>query len=78
MNLSQISKLQALKKHLSAFQKNHPKFQHFLGAVSRDALEEGTIIEISVSSPEGKNYVTNLKLCSEDLEFLNALQNMNK
>ena len=78
MNISQITKLQALKKHLKTFQKNHPKFQHFLGAVYRDALEEGTIIEINVTSPKGKNYVTNLKLRQDDLNFLNALQQLSQ
>lgn len=78
MNLSQITKLQALKKHLKTFQKNHPKFQHFLGAVYKDALSEGSIIEISVSSPDGKNYVTNLKLKKDDLDFLQALQQLNR
>ena len=48
MNLSQIARLQALKKHLETFRKNHPKFPSFLNAVSHNALEEGTVIEISV------------------------------
>ena len=42
MNLSQIARLQALKKHLETFRKNHPKFPSFLNAVSHNALEEGT------------------------------------
>ena len=62
MNLSQIARLQALKKHLETFRKNHPKFPSFLNAVSHNALEEGTVIEISVTSPSDKNYVTNIKL----------------
>lgn len=76
MNLSQIARLQALRKQLETFQKNHPHFHLFLGAVSREALKEGTVIEISATSPEGQNYVTNLKLQKEDIEFLKALQNL--
>ena len=49
MNLSQIARLQALKKHLETFRKNHPKFPSFLNAVSHNALEEGTVIEIIIS-----------------------------
>ena len=67
MNLSQIARLQALKKHLETFRKNHPKFPSFLNAVSHNALEEGTVIEISVTSPSDKNYVTNIKLRQDDL-----------
>lgn len=76
MNFSQLARLQALKKHLEVFQKNHPRFQHFLNAVSRDALKEDSVIEINVTTPEGKKYVTNLKLKKNDLDFLQALQEL--
>ena len=72
MNLSQIARLQALKKHLETFRKNHPKFPSFLNAVSHNALEE-----ISVTSPSDKNYVTNIKLRQDDLDFLRELQSLN-
>lgn len=77
MNLSQIARLQALKKRLETFRKNHPKFPSFLNAVSHNALEEGTVIEISVTSPSDKNYVTNIKLRQDDLDFLRELQSLN-
>ena len=73
MNLSQIARLQALKKHLETFRKNHPKFPSFLNAVSHNALEEGTVIEISVTSPSDKN----IKLRQDDLDFLRELQSLN-
>lgn len=78
MNLSQLSKLQSLRKHLDTFRRNHPKFEPFASAVGREALIEGTVIEISVTSADGKNYVTNMKLNSEDIEFLKALQTINE
>lgn len=77
MNFSQLAKLQALKKHLENFRNNHPRFEPFVNAVSREALREGAVIEINVTSPEGKNYVTNMKLNNEDIEFLKALQALN-
>ena len=78
MNLSQLGKLQELKKYLDIFRSNHPKFPLFLGAVTREALEEGTILEMSVTTPEGKHFETNLKLKAEDLEFIRAIQSMTK
>jgi len=77
LNLSQIARLQSLKKHLEIFQKNHPKFSSFLNAAAHNALEEGTVIEISVTSPSNKNYVTNIKLKQDDLDFLRELQSLN-
>ncbi len=77
MNLSQLSKLQKLKSGLDTFQRNHPKFGPFLEAANRDALEEGSIIEITVSAPGGKRYETNLKLKQDDLDFLRLLKEIN-
>ncbi len=41
----------------------------FLGAVAQNAVEEGTIIEINVTAPNGAHYETNLKLRAEDLNL---------
>ncbi|MFR2125789.1 MAG: hypothetical protein ACLS4P_04405 [Dorea sp.] len=48
----------------------------FLRAVSQDALVEGTIIEINVTTPEGKNYCTNVKLKADDMELFDSFKNM--
>ena len=66
-----------MKNAMDTFRRNHPKFPLFLNAVSQDALVEGTIIEINVTTPEGKNYCTNVKLKSSDLELMETLKNMN-
>ena len=73
MNFSQIAKLQEMKKRMDTFRRNHPMFPMFLDAVNRNALEEGTVIEINVTSPDGKRYETNLKLNRDDLDFLRAM-----
>ena len=78
MNFSQIAKMQELKNHLTRFQANHPKFPMFLKAVSKDALMEDSIIEINVTTPDGRKYETNLKVKPNDLAFIQALQNLNK
>ena len=56
------------------FTSNHPKFPKFLRAVTNDGITEGTIIEINVTTPEGKNYCSNLKITSSDLELLQQIQ----
>lgn len=77
MNFNQITMLSKMKNAMETFLRNHPKFPLFLNAVSQDALVEGTIIEINVTTPEGKNYCTNVKLKSSDLELMETLKNMN-
>ena len=61
---------------MDTFRNNHPKFPLFLDAVSKDALMEGTIIEITVTTPQGKNYCTNVKLKPEDMELMESFKNM--
>ncbi len=78
MNFNQIAMLQKIQSGLATFQRNHPKFPMFLKAVSQEAIVEGTIIEISVKTPEGKEYCSNLKVKADDLEFVEALKNMNQ
>ena len=59
---------------MERFRMNHPKFPLFLNAVSQDALREGAVVEITVTTPEGKNYCSNLKLMQEDLELIECLK----
>ena len=54
MDFRQITMMQKIKSGMDRFRANHPKFPMFLRAVSQDALVEGTIIEINVTTPEGK------------------------
>lgn len=78
MNFNQMLKFQQMKNSLSRFDRDHPKFKNFFNAVTREqALKEGSVIELSVTSPEGKNYCSNIKLNAEDIALLNQLKTMN-
>ena len=77
MNLNQLARLQKLKSGIDRFRANHPKFPLFLKAVSQDALREGSVIEISVTTPEGKNYCSNVRLNADDMELMETLKNLN-
>ena len=77
MNLNQFAMLQKFKSSIDQFRSNHPKFPMFVQAVAQDALVEGTIIEIAVTSPEGKHYSSNIKLKEEDIELMKMIQQMN-
>lgn len=70
MNLLQMRPL------LDSFKANHPKFLNFVSAVSGIGLKEGTVVEITVTSPEGKEYNSNLKLTPEDIELIQKLRQM--
>lgn len=69
-------KLLQLKAARDRFEHNHPKFPKFIQAVTQNALMEGTIIEINVTAADGKNYSTNLKVNSSDMEFIDILNDI--
>ncbi|MGN1168155.1 MAG: hypothetical protein ACI4S2_17205 [Lachnospiraceae bacterium] len=76
MNFNQLAMFQQLKTGMDRFRENHPKFPMFLQAVSQDALKEGSVIEINVTTPEGKNYCSNIKINTDDLSLIETLKNM--
>lgn len=67
-----------LKSALDTLKENHPKFLQFLQVVSAKGIKEGTIIEITVQTPEGENYHSNLRITDSDLELIQNIKNMKK
>lgn len=76
MNFNQIAMLQKIKGCMDRFRANHPKFPLFINAVSQEAMKEGTVIEITVTTPEGKNYCSNIKLQADDMELIDCLRSL--
>ncbi len=75
MNIGNMMKMQGA---LAQFNKNHPKIAPFLKAVQADGVRPGTIIEITVTTPEGTARTANLKVQESDLELLQSLGSMSK
>ena len=48
-----------MKKAWDTFSGNHPRFPAFLQAVQNTGIREGTIIEVTITTPEGKSMTTN-------------------
>lgn len=65
-----LMNLMQLKESWTVFKDNHPKFPLFLKAALKGPVKEGSVIEIRITSPEGKTIATNLKLKASDLELL--------
>lgn len=73
INPGMIMKIKGLKDR---FVENHPKFPLFLKAVYDKGLRENSIVEISITKPDGEKMVSNIKLNNSDIEMLNELQNI--
>ncbi|MEE5989106.1 MAG: hypothetical protein BWY61_01106 [Firmicutes bacterium ADurb.Bin354] len=60
----------------STFSQNHPKFLPFIRAVSQGALQEGSVIELAVTQPDGKKLETNLRLTASDLDLIAQIKGL--
>ena len=60
MGMNPMALLKA-KKSWETFCGNHPRFPAFMQAVQAAGIQEGTIIEVSVTTPAGKTMTTNVR-----------------
>lgn len=67
--------LMQLKPMFEKFRNRHPKFVQFFGYAGQ-SLGENALVEISITDPDGKKIVTNMKITAEDLELYRNLQNL--
>ena len=68
-------KLLEIRNLWSAFTRRHPKFPQFLTAVQQTGIPEGTVIEVTITPPDGKTFTSNLKVTAEDIDAVKSLQN---
>jgi hypothetical protein len=67
-----------IKSAWDKFTANHPKFPMFLQAASQSGIKEGYIIELKITTTEGKDICTNVKLTESDMELFQTLAEMGK
>lgn len=70
--------LLSMKPALDKFQNNHPKFIQFIKAMAQNGLQEGTVLECKVITPEGKEIQSNLKITQDDLELIEKLKELSQ
>lgn len=70
------AKMLKMKEYWSKFAANHPKCVSFLSAVASEPMEAGTIIEVSITKPDGSVKCTNIKVQPSDLDMLDAIKSM--
>lgn len=68
-------KLLELKNLWNTFTRRHPKFPQFISAVQQASISEGTVIEVQITTSDGRTFTSNLKVQQEDIEAVKSLQN---
>lgn len=71
MNPASLFKLKGLWEKFTA---RHPKFPAFIQAAGTGMMNDGTIVDITITAPDGRRISTNVKLCEEDLELFRQLK----
>lgn len=75
MNPSTIMKIMSAK---ARFEKDHPKFMAFLKTVFSRQVEEGTVVEVTVTRPGEEPVTANIRLRQSDIELLTELKELGK
>lgn len=73
MNPASIMKLMSAK---SQFERNHPKFMLFIKTVFSRPVEEGTVLEITVTRPGEEPVTANIKVQQSDLDLIAELKEL--
>lgn len=72
INPMQILKIKGM---WDQFTQRHPKFPAFLKAMSQGAISEGSVLEITVTTADGRKLSSNLKITAEDMALVEELKN---
>ncbi len=63
----------------NTFKSNHPKFPMFLNAASQPGvIGEGAILEMKITTPDGRTMETNLKVQASDMAMIEQLKQLRK
>ncbi|MBO5087425.1 MAG: hypothetical protein J6C01_02020 [Lachnospiraceae bacterium] len=74
MNMNPMMLMQ-IKGMLDTFKRNHPKVPMFFSAAAQN-IGVGSVIEMSVISPDGKKICTNMRVTEDDLQLVEQMKNI--
>ncbi|MGI6205025.1 MAG: hypothetical protein ACOYJI_00130 [Anaerovoracaceae bacterium] len=69
--------LMGMKKRATLFKDEHPKIIDFFKRIYKD-IDEGTKIEIKITTSNGKEHACGLTVNADDMETYNQLLSMKK
>ena len=69
-------KLMKIKQMWEKFDSAHPKLLPFFRAAADGYLEQGSVIEMNVTAPDGRALRCNIRLSEEDMELMREIAKM--
>lgn len=73
VNPASIMKLMSAK---NKFEATHPKFASFFKTIVSQGINEGDVIEITVTKADGTPITANMRVQQSDLELMQELKNL--
>lgn len=73
INPMQVFKIKGM---WDGFTKRHPKFPSFLKAMTQGAVTEGSVLEITITTADGRTISSNLKVSAEDVAMVQEMKQM--
>ena len=70
--------LMQLQQRFQIFQQEHPKIIAFFKAIGNDSMKEGTIIAVKVTTPDGKEIESNIKITANDITTFKQIMDIAK
>lgn len=67
-----------IKTQLEHLRRNHPKVLPFIQAVNSAGICDGAVIELRVTQPDGREYITNVRVSEDDLSCIRRLTELAK
>lgn len=67
-----------IKERVGTFQAEHPKMLPFFQTIRKKALAEGSVLEIKATAPDGKEYVSNIRMTANDMEIVRMIGELGK
>ncbi|MBQ3392269.1 MAG: hypothetical protein IJG52_02535 [Lachnospiraceae bacterium] len=65
-----------LGDRLRIFREQHPRVESFIRDNFNRSMQEGTVIEMKVTKPDGRTSICNFRVSKEDLETVEILRNI--
>ena len=65
-----------IKDKIGTFRKEHPKMVKFFERINEKAMTEGSVMEIKVTTVEGREYASNIRVTANDAELFRILSEL--
>ncbi|MCR4893580.1 MAG: hypothetical protein K5911_02465 [Eubacteriales bacterium] len=66
-----------IKKQWEQFNAAHPRFMPYIKALRNGYLDEGSVLEMNVTAPDGRSLKCNIRLTAEDMELMRQISELN-